>query len=97
MRVITSYRIDRWTRGAGIVALVALAWAVFVPGGVFWTAVLAAGVIGSAVVIAVVRPRRPIPSLAQVMASERSQRVVVPARSGYSGGAELRPRGEQER
>jgi hypothetical protein len=96
MRVLASDRIDRWTRGAGIVALAALAWAVFVPGGAFWTAVLAAGVIGSAVVAAVLVPRRPIPSLAQVMASERSQRVVVPARSGYSGGAELRPRGEQE-
>jgi hypothetical protein len=29
------------------VALVALAWAVLVPGGVFWTALVAAGVIGS--------------------------------------------------
>jgi hypothetical protein len=94
--VRTSDRLDRWTRGAGIVALAALAWAVLVPGGVLWTAVLAAGVIGSAVVIAVVRRQQPIPSLAQVMASERSQRVVGPARSGYSGGAKLRPRGEQE-
>jgi len=96
MRVLTSHRIARWTRGAGIVALAALAWAVFVPGGVFWTAVLAAGVIGSAVLTAVLAPRRPIPSLAQVIASENSERVVAPARSGYSGGAELHSRGDQE-
>jgi len=43
MRIITSDIFDRWMRGAGLVALVALVWAVVVPEGIFWTAVLAAG------------------------------------------------------
>jgi hypothetical protein len=93
MRVITSDRVDRWIRRTGIVALAALAWAVFVPGGVLWTAALAAGVIGSAVVAAVLMRRRPTPSLARAIASVGSERGVVPAGSGYRGGAELRPRG----
>ena len=38
MRVMTSDIFDRWTRGAGLVALVALVWAVVVPDGIFWTA-----------------------------------------------------------
>ena len=46
MRVLTS---DRLGCGAtrGLVALVALAWAVFAPGGFFWAAVLAAGLVGA--------------------------------------------------
>jgi hypothetical protein len=96
MRVITSDRIDRWIRRTGIVALAALAWAVFVPGGVLWTAALAAAVIGSAVVTAVLVRRRPIPSLARVIASERSEPVVVPGGGGYRGGAGLRPKGDRK-
>jgi hypothetical protein len=97
MRAITVDLVDQWTHGTGlvaVVALVALAWAVFVPGGVLWTAVLVAGVISAAVATAVLAPRRPIPSLAQVIASAAAEPALVPSRSGNKGGARLRPRGE---
>ncbi len=90
---------SRWTHGTGLVTLVALAalaWAVFVPGGVFWTAVLAAGLIGSAVATAVLARRRSIPSLAQVIARAEAETVVGPVHSGYEGGAGLRSRGERK-
>jgi hypothetical protein len=100
MRVTTVDLVDHWTHGPGLVAvvvLVALAWgAVFVPGGVFWTAVLVAGLISAAVATAVLAPRRPIRSLAQVIASAEAETVVAPAHRGYAGGARLRPRGERE-
>jgi hypothetical protein len=96
MTLLASDRIDRWARGAGIVALAGLAWTVLVPGGVLWTTVLAACVIGSAVVTAVLVRRRPTASLAQVIASIRSEPVVAPPRSAHRGGAGLRSRGERK-
>jgi hypothetical protein len=96
VRVLTLDGFSRWTDGTGLVALAALAWAVFVPGGVFWTAVLAAGLVGSAVATAALVRSRSIPSLAQVIASAQAQTVVGPTRSGYECGAGLRPRGERE-
>jgi hypothetical protein len=93
---LLSSHFDRWIRGTGIVAVVALAWAVFVPGGLFWTAVLAAGLIGTAVVTAVVVRRRSVPSLAQVIASAEAEPAVVPAHRGDTSGAGLRPRGERK-
>ena len=79
MRVSTSERVGRWTRGLGLVSLVALlmlAWSVFAPGGLFWTAVLFAGLIGSAAAtVLLVRSRR-VPSLAQVIASAEAEPVV---------------------
>jgi anti-sigma factor RsiW len=98
MRVLTSDRLGRWTRGIGIVALVALAWAVFVPDGLFWTALLAAGLIGSAVATAFLVRSRRIPSLAQVIASAEASPVAVPAGNGYTSVAGIRPspRGERK-
>ena len=98
MRVLTSDRFDRWIRGTGIVALVALAWAVFVPDGLFWTVVLAAGLIGSMVATAVLLRSRSMPSLAQVIASAEAEPVVVLANRGYTSGAGVRPslRGERK-
>ncbi|MGD8896966.1 MAG: hypothetical protein PVJ73_13095 [Acidobacteriota bacterium] len=93
MRVITLDRVSRWTQGTGLLAVAALAWAVFVPGGVFWAAVLAAGVVGSALVLV---GRRPILSLAQVLASAAADPALVPSRRGNTGGARLRPRGERK-
>ena len=58
MRVLTLDRVGHWTRWADVLALAALAWAVFVPGGVFWTGVLAGGLIGSAVATAVLTAHR---------------------------------------
>jgi len=93
MREPASDRLGRWTQGAGLVALVALAWVVFVPGGLFWTAALAAGLVGSAVATAVLVRSRQVPSLAQVIASAEAE-PVGPARRGYTSGARLRSRGE---
>ncbi len=81
MRMITSDRFGRRIRGTGIMALMALAWAVLVPDGhLWWTAVLAAGLIGSVVATAVLVRSRSIPTLAQVIASAEAELVVVPAR-----------------
>ena len=77
MRVSTSDRFEHWTRGLGLVALVALAWSVFGPGGVFWTAVLAAGLVGSAVATALLVRSRQAPSLAQVIATAEKETGAV--------------------
>jgi hypothetical protein len=82
MRVSTSGHFVRWTRGLGLVALVALlvlAWSVFAPGGLFWTAVLAAGLIGSAAATVLLVRSREVPSLAQVIASVEAEPVVAEA------------------
>jgi hypothetical protein len=76
MRVSTSDRFERWTRGLGLVALVVLAWSVFAPRGVFWTAVLVAGLIGAAAATALLVRSRRVPSLAQVIASTEAEPVV---------------------
>jgi hypothetical protein len=93
MRVITLDRFNRWTQGTGLLALAALGWAVFVPDGVFWATVLAAGVVGSALVTAVLVRSRPILSLAQVLASAAAEPALAPSGRGNMGGARLRPRG----
>ena len=90
MRAVTSDIFDCWTRGAGLVALTALVWAVVVPEGVFWTAVLAAGLMGAAVATAIVVRSRQEPTLAQVIATAEAEPVVVPAPAGYRSGAGLR-------
>jgi Na+/H+ antiporter NhaD/arsenite permease-like protein len=95
MRMITSDIFDRWTRGAGLVALVALVWAVVVPEGIFWTAVLAAGLMGAAAATALVVRSRQEPTLAQVIATAEAEPVVVASPGGYTGGAGLRPTGER--
>ena len=91
MRVLTLERFGRWTRGIGIVALVALAWAVFTPDGLFWTALLAAGLTGSAVATAFLVRSRRVPSLAQVITSAEASPVAVPAGNGYTSVAGFRP------
>ena len=101
MRALASDPVDRWIRGTGIVALVALgalAWAAFVPDGLFWTAVVAAGLIGSTVATSVLVRRRQVPSLAQVIASAEAEAVAVPGGCGYASGAAIRPspRGERK-
>ncbi len=87
MRALASERFGRWTRGTGIVALVALAWAVVVPDGLFWSAVVAAGLIGATVATSVFVRRRQIPSLAQVITIAGAEPFVVPAPCGYASGA----------
>jgi len=91
MRMLTSDRFGRWTRGAGIVVLVTLAWAVLVPDRLFWTALVAAGLIGSAVATAALVRSREVPSLAQVIASAEAEPVVLPSGRGYTSEAGIRP------
>jgi len=76
-------------------ALVTLVWAVVVPNGIFWTAVLAVAVMGTAVATAVVVRSRQIPTLAQVIAIAETEPAVRPTGLG-TGGAGLHPMGEQK-
>ena len=76
MRVLKSDRFGRWIHRIGLVSLAVLAWAVLAPGGAFWTAVLAAGLVGAAVATALLVRSRKVPSLAQVIASAESQPAV---------------------
>jgi hypothetical protein len=80
-----------WTRGAALVGLVVLAWALLVPGGIFWTAALALGVIGAVLATAMLARSRRIPTLAQVISNARAEPAIAPARA-HSGEAGLRPR-----
>jgi hypothetical protein len=94
MKVPTSDRLDLWTRGAGMVAFAALAWTLLVPGGVLWTAVLATGLVGSAVATGILVRSRRIPSLAQVIASAEAEPAPGRAR-GQARGTGFHPRGER--
>jgi hypothetical protein len=96
MRMMTSDTFDRWTRGAGIVALVALVWAVVVPDGIFWTAILAVGLMGAAVATSILVRSRQAPTLAQVITSATAEPalVLVPSPAGYTNAAGLRPLGD---
>jgi len=93
MRVLTFDRVGHWTRGADILALAALAWAVFVPGGVFWAGVLAGCLIGSAVATAVLVHGPTIPTLTQLIGGAGAEPVAGLSES--TGGATLRPGGER--
>jgi hypothetical protein len=93
MRALTLDRAAHWTRGAGLLGLAALAWALFVPGGVFWTGVLAGGLIGSAIATALLVHNPTIPTLTQLMGGAGARPVV--GLSGSRGGVTLRPRGER--
>ena len=73
MRVLKSDRFGRWIHRVGLVSLVVLAWAVLAPGGAFWTAVLAAGLVGAAVATTLLVRSRRVPSLAQVIASAETE------------------------
>jgi hypothetical protein len=97
VRALASERFGRWTRGTGIVALVALAWVV-VTDGLFWSAVVAAGLIGSTVAISALLRRRQIPSLARVITIGEAEPLAVPAGCGYTSRAGIRqsPRGERK-
>jgi len=93
MRVMTSDLFSGWTQGAGLVALSALVWASVVPGGAFWSSVLAAGLIGAAIATTLVVRSRQVPTLAQVITGATAEaapalvRVPIPATRPASGSA----------
>ena len=96
MRMMTSDTFDRWIRGAGLVALVALVWAVVAPEGIFWTAILAAGLMGAAVATTLLVRSRQAPTVAQMIASATAEPalVLVPSPAGYPRAGGLRPLGD---
>ena len=96
MQVMTSDLFGRWAQGAGLVALVALVWAVVAPDGIFWTAVLAVGLMGAAIATSLVVRSRQTPTLAQVIASATAEPalVLVPSPAGHPSAAGLRPIGD---
>jgi hypothetical protein len=79
-----SSQVIRWSRGAGIGALLVLVWAAFVPGGLFWSAILAAGLVGATLATVVLVRSRSNPTLAQVIATAETDPVAVPRREGRS-------------
>ena len=72
--------VSSWRRGylPGIVALMALAWAILGLDGIFWNAVVAAGLAGVAIATTLVVRSRRLPTLAQMVTSA----VDAPATSG---------------
>jgi sulfite exporter TauE/SafE len=66
---------SRFVSIAGLVGFFVLVAAVLVPGGLFWTAILAAALIGSAVATAVLMRNRGIPTLARVVATAKVEYV----------------------
>jgi hypothetical protein len=96
MRVMMSDLFGRWAQGAGLVALVALVWAVVVPDGIFWSAVLVLGLVGAAIATTLVVRSRQVPTLAQVITSATAEPalVLVPSPAGYTNAAGLRPLGD---
>jgi hypothetical protein len=82
MTVTTSDRFGRWAHRVGLVSLAALAWAVLAPGGYFWTAVMAAGLVGAAVATTFLVRHRRVPSLAQVIAGAETEPVLTRGRGG---------------
>ena len=96
MRASKTDRLARWTRGVGLMALAALAWAMFVPSGVFWTTALGAGLIASAVATAVLVRGPSFPSLAQAIASAEVEPTRATRRTGHKGGVVLPPPGERK-
>jgi len=86
----------RWAQGAGLVALVALVWAVVVPDGIFWSVALALGLVGAAIATTAVVRSRQVPTLAQMITSAKAETapVLVPSPAGYASAAGRRPLGD---
>ena len=96
MRLMTSDTFDHWIRGAGLVALVALVWAIVVPNGIFWSAVLATSLMGAAIATTLLVRSRQAPTVAQMIASATAEPalVLVPIPAGYPSAAGVRPLGD---
>jgi hypothetical protein len=96
MRVMMSDLFGRWAQGAGLIALVALVWAIVVPNGIFWSAVLATSLVGAAIATTLLVRSRQEPTVAQMIASATAEPalVLVPIAAGYTNAAGRRPMGD---
>lgn len=92
MTTRTLDRVGYWTRSAGLLGLAALAWALFVPGGVFWAGLLAGCLIGSSVAVAMLMRGPARATLTQLIGGTGAEPVV--GLSGPRRGTRLCPRGE---
>ena len=79
--------------GRDVLALAALTWLVFVPGGVFWSGVLAGCLIESATAIVLLLHNPTIPTLTQLIGGAEAE-PVFGLSGARGGGAPLRPGGE---
>jgi hypothetical protein len=79
---LASRQLARWIAGAGIASVLVLAAVVLLPGGFFWSAGLAAGLVGAMTATVLLVRSRSRPSLAQVIATAQatSRRDAVAAR-----------------
>lgn len=83
MRVFSSDRALRSVQGVGFVAFAILVWGILVDNGLFWSAVAATSVIGTAIATGLVIRDRSLPTLADVIASaEREPAAAARARGG---------------
>jgi hypothetical protein len=87
MRVLTVGNLESWIRGGTLIALMVLAWAVLVPGALFWTAALALGLVGIALATTLLVRSRRIPTLAQVIATAQAEPVLVAGRGRLTASA----------
>ena len=94
MTAFTIERFGRFAGSAGLLGVLLLIGVVLVPDSFFWTAVLAAALVGSAVATAVLMRSRANPTLAQVVATAKAEYRARPSRVGPSSEAGLRARGE---
>jgi len=84
MRELTVGHLETWIRGGTLIALMVLAWAVLVPGALFWTAALALGLVGITLATTLLVRSRRVPSLAQVIATAQAEPVLVAGRGRSS-------------
>jgi hypothetical protein len=82
MSQVLSERSARWAGGAGLTALLVLAWVVLVPSGLFWNAVAAAAFVGATIATVALVRYRARPSLAQVIATAETEGVAVREHGG---------------
>jgi hypothetical protein len=77
MSQVLSEQSARWARGAGLTALLVLAWVALVPSGLFWNGVAAASLVGAAAATLALVRYRSRPSLAQVIATAETEGLAV--------------------
>jgi hypothetical protein len=92
MRVQTVGRLETWIRGGTLFVLMVLAWAVLVPGALFWTAGFALGLVGITLATTLLVRSRRVPTLAQVIATAEAEPALVAGRGRSTAAAAPGPR-----